>query len=173
MTDFREKLLKAGLVTTEQAASAASAASTASTAQRKPAEGPRQQGRGDRRQAPQRRDDSPRIDPRETAALEREALRVGRSPEDRLQLAKDARDVARKGRLKPDGKGGIRWYFHSRTGELPWIELHNSVGDLVADGRAAIVEDPAGQSWAVAAETAGRLAELDSTWIRLWNPARG
>lgn len=161
MTDFREKLLKAGLVTTEQVAAVDERKAAPSGGRNNPRGG----GRG------AQRDRAEAQDPRELAAIAREALRVKRTPEERVALAREAKSLAKKGRLEGAGRGGLRWYYLSRTGELPWIELQGSLGDKVATGRAAIVEDPSGQSWVVGSETAQKLAEIDRAWIRHWIPA--
>jgi uncharacterized protein YaiL (DUF2058 family) len=170
MGDFREQLLKAGLVTAEAAAAAAEPTAEARA---------RSGGRGGRPQRPRAQESvggRPRGDAPagldEAAALERERERVAMGGEAARRREKDALEIARRGRLELRGAGHHRWYFGSRRGALPWLDVPDEVAHRLGDGRAAIVEAPTGQPFAVDADAAARLEALDPRWIRLWNRRR-
>jgi uncharacterized protein YaiL (DUF2058 family) len=175
--DFRDQLLKAGLVTAEAAAAATARQDDARPrGDARGGEGRGGEGRGRRgggqgdRGGRSHGEARPGID--EAAALERERQRVARGAEVGRRQEQEALELARKGRLELRGSGQQRWYFASRRGALPWLDVPDPVAQRLTDGRAAIVEAPSGQPLVVDSDTAGRLEVLDSRWIRLWNRRR-
>jgi len=140
MTDLREQLLKAGLITEAQAAHTED-------------NGPRT-GRGRRRRGGSRNRDTRRVE-------RREAVEV--TPEG----AASAAELASEGKadVKPQ-RGGRRWYYVSRDGLVPYVELSDAVADKLARGDLALAESPDGDAWFVYREAALRILELDPAWIR-------
>jgi uncharacterized protein len=76
--------------------------------------------------------------------------------------------IAKSGRLDPDGRPNRRWYFVTRDGRIPYLMVDEGLGRRLESGAAALVEAPEGQAWAVTRETAQRLHELEPSWIRCW-----
>lgn len=150
--DLREQLLRAGLVTEAQAEKVAEA-----TGERDPQGGGgrrRRGGRGggggggsrERVQATPYRTDAP-------------------SEADRKQAHKLASSARQENALR----GGKRFYYVSRSEEVPFIEVHDEAVDKLTRGELAIVESAKGDTWIIPASVANELGQLDPSWIRVWN----
>ena len=140
MSDLRDQLLKAGLVTAEQA---------------KKAEAPPERTRPPR---PPRRDGGPgRPEPQ---------------PE-RAAPTGTPKEIAERGRLDGRFRGGRRWYYISRRGVVPCLELNDDAVGRLESGAAAIAESPNGDAWLIDAAAARALADDERgggrDWLRLWN----
>jgi hypothetical protein len=182
MIDLREQLLKAGLVSAEQASKAereqpspAQPPRPQRTAQAEP--GPRRDGGGDRREGGrgERRDGSERRDGGERRGREGRGGQAG--PAGVVSVSREAlraRDaealgVARGGKVEGRTAGHRRWYWQARGAGLPFLEVNEETHGRLERGEVAVVESPRGEAWLVEAEAARKLAELDPSWIRLWN----
>jgi len=80
-----------------------------------------------------------------------------------------ASKLASGARLDGRHRGPRRWYFVSRGGHVPYIEVSDEGMALLAAGDLALVESPAGEVWLIDGETAAAIAPLDPTWLRVWN----
>lgn len=153
MSDLREKMLKAGLITEAQATKA-EAERPRGAAGPGHGGGPRAGGGGKRRGGRGRgrrgRDDAPA------------------SPE----ASADATQVAEASRIAINlkgGRGSRRWYYVSREGLVPFVELTEDAAEQLDRGDVALVESPEGVAWLVPREAAHRLARLDGAWLRAFN----
>jgi uncharacterized protein YaiL (DUF2058 family) len=184
MTDLREKLLKAGLVSQEQAQAVASAEAEKAR-QKQQARGPRAEG-GDRPQGRdggrggERRDNrggdrGPRQDGRPDGR--RDGPREPRPQNDRPRDNDGKRlsgdevkrlvELAQKGKIDQKVRGHRRWYFESRKhGLVPCIEVSDEAAQQLENGTWRICETPRGEVWLVDAETARELIAVDPAWIR-------
>ncbi|TNF25661.1 MAG: DUF2058 family protein [Deltaproteobacteria bacterium] len=142
MTDLREQLLKAGLITEAQAT--------------RTEEGGPRTGRH-RRNSRGRGHDTRRIERRDPSDVTPEG------EADAAKLAEDSRvDIKTQ-------RGGRRWYYVSRDGLVPYVELGNDVAEKLSRGDLALVESPAGEAWFVSREIAVRILGLDPAWIRAFS----
>lgn len=152
MSDIREKMLKAGLITEAQATQAE-------------AERPRGAGPGG-------------SDGARGGGGKRRGRGRGRrgggtdGPPASAEASADASQVAEASRVNVNlkgGRGGRRWYYVSREGLVPFVELPEDAADKLGRGDVALVESPEGVTWLVPREAAHRIARLDETWIRAFN----
>jgi len=156
MTNLREQMLKAGLITEAQAAPS------------EPERGPEGGGRGGRRRRGGRggrggggggergvRGPVTGADAGPPASPEAQAEAAALAASDRIEL-------------KPQ-RGGRRWYYVSREGLVPFLEVAEDVAEQLGRGDLALVEAPGGETWAVRRETARRLVGLDRAWLRTFN----
>jgi uncharacterized protein YaiL (DUF2058 family) len=146
MSDLRDKLLKAGLVSAEQAKKVEE---DARKKQAPPRPGPRQGGGGG----------GPRTAAREEASRESP---VAPSKEESQRLLK----LAQTGKVDGKTRGNRRWYFVSRQGAVPYLELSEEAVQGLEQGTMAIAESERGEAWLVSRECATRLREGDPAWIR-------
>ena len=65
--------------------------------------------------------------------------------------------------------GRRRFFFEARDGRVPLIEVNDDTMAGLEGGRIAIAEDPHGSTTLITREAAERIADLDGTWLRLWN----
>lgn len=180
--DLREKLLKAGLVSQEQAQASVEAEQNRQSGER----GGRQGQRGDQGG---RGGGGPRQDARSERGGQggpggRGGGGGGRGPrgggEPRAPRTDDANtprlsgeevkrlvELAQKGRIEARVRGQRRWYYVSRRhGLVPYLELSEEAAQNLESGTWALCETPRGESWLVTAETAKALSAADPTWIR-------
>lgn len=150
MGDFREQLLKAGLVSAEQVRQAEAP---------KPPPRPPGKGGGDRGR------DSGRPAARAPGGP---TSSEGGEP---IQPQK----VAQAGRLEGRFRGGRRWYYVSRRGAVPYLEVNDDAVGRLESGQAAIVESPSGEVWLVDGDSARALASDERSggrdWVRSWSRA--
>jgi len=178
LTDLREKLLKAGLVSQEQVQASAEAEKARVSQQRQSQERPpergngRPDGRNDGRQG-QRQDrgrgDRPPGDrgPRPPRDGKQAPTDDPNAPRLSGEEVKRLVELAQKGRVESKPRGQRRWYFVSRkNGLVPFIELSDEAAQNLESGTWALCETPRGESWLVDAETAKALAAADPTWLR-------
>ncbi len=156
---IKEQLLKMGLVSASQA-------QQASTDQRK------QRRRKGRKQSGAER-------AARQAQVERKAAER-RDADRRREKARHAEQsaaaevwrvaqIAESGRLSGKIQGNKRFYFETRDGRLPYVEVDPETLGRLESGRAAVCEAPDGAISLVEAEAAARIAELDGRWLRAWN----
>jgi len=181
MTDLREKLLKAGLVSQEQAQAVASAEAEKAR-QKQQARGPRPEGGGrDGRggdRGGERRDNrggerGPRHGQQDGRRDQRPQNDRPREPRDndgkRLsgEEVKRLIELAQKGRIEQKVRGHRRWYFESRKGGLvPCLDVSDEAAQQLESGAWRICETPRGEVWLVDAETAKELTATDPAWVR-------
>ena len=188
MTDLRAQLLKAGIVSAEQAEKAEKAAQQPVAPPRPPraAEGGRRDG-GERQEA---RDGGARGErraggggPRRDGGGERRdgGERRGRGgpsgaagPVSAPLEALKARDaealgIARAGKVDGKTAGHRRWYWQARGAGLPFMEVSEDTHGKLERGELAIVESPRGDAWLIGGEAAARLSAVDPAWVRVWN----
>ncbi len=167
MGDFRDGLLKAGLVSAEQAKeaeeqkAAAEARAKAPPQHRGPPRPPREGGGGggggggqhpqQHRQRPAPRSDEPRD--RTPATL---------SKEESVRLFK----LAQAGKVEGRTRGQKRFYYVARAGTVPYLELSDEAFKDVELGRIAIAESERGEAWLVNGDCATELEAVDPAWIR-------
>jgi len=77
--------------------------------------------------------------------------------------------IADSGRLAGKTEGRNRFYFETRDGRVPYIEIGQETVARLASGRAAVCESPEGAVSLVDGEAAARIAALDRGWLRAWN----
>lgn len=185
MTDLREKLLKAGLVSQEQAQAVASAEAEKAR-QKQQARGPRPDGprqdggdrggrgedRGGERRDNRGGDRGPRNDQRGGPREQRPQNDRPRQPDNdgkRLSGEEVRRlvEIAQKGKIDQKVRGHRRWYFESRKGGLvPCIEVSDEAAQQLENGTWRICETPRGEVWLVDADTARELIATDPLWVR-------
>ncbi len=169
MGDLRDMLLKAGLVSAEQAKKV----EEAKQVDQRPkghgpsAGGPRppndrrpqgqqagpQQGRPPR---PERSSDATR--PERASAAPSAPL----SKEESQRLLK----LAQAGKVEGRTRGQRRWYYVSRAGFVPCLEVSDEVVRDLEQGVIAIAESERGDAWLVTRECARELADADPSWVR-------
>lgn len=145
-------LLKAGLVSAEQAKKA-EAEVRAPERQQRPAKPRGGQG------------GAPRGEPQREARRERSAEQapaVTLTKEEAQRLFK----IAQAGRVEGKTRGNRRWYFVSRAGAVPYLEVTDEVVRDLEQGHIAVAESERGEVWLVTGECARQLAETDPAWIR-------
>lgn len=138
MGDFRQSLLKAGLVTEEEARDFDA---RESQKRRKT----RQQVRS-KKEAREATDAAPK-------ALSEEELK-------KLHLWID------EGRLGAKASGQARWYYRSRSGAVPFLSLNTKTVKGLEDGSYALVEDEQGLANVVTQGEAEKIRGVDPSWIR-------
>lgn len=168
MGDFREQLLKAGLVTPEQVKQA--------EAPPKPPPRPPARDGGGRdgggRDGRDGRDGRGRDGPRRGSNDARSARDAN---EPALPAPGDAaavRALAQAGRLDGKFRGGRRWYYVSRRGTVPYLELNDDGFARLESGAAGLVESPSGETWLVDGPSARALRDDEThggrDWVRAW-----
>jgi hypothetical protein len=160
MGDLRDMLLKAGLVSEEQAKKAEEEARQAPRGgaggggRKKGGPRPHQGGAGNDRGGGQRGErDAPEA--RAEPAAER-------SPKDAKRLL----EVAHKGKVDGKTRGQRRWYYVSRKGSVPYLELSDERVKELEQGQVAIAETDRGDAWLVTRACAEELAAIDPSWVR-------
>lgn len=183
MTDLREKLLKAGLVSQEQAQAVASAEAEKARQKQQARQGRPEGGdrggpgggRGDR--GGERRDNrgggdrGPRNDRQGPREPRPQNDRPRQPDNDGKRLSGDEVkrlvELAQKGKIDQKVRGHRRWYFESRRGGLvPCIEVSDEAANQLESGAWRICETPRGEVWLVDAETANTLIATDPAWVR-------
>ncbi len=158
MSDLRDQLLKAGLVTAKQATDADKQARR----QRK-----KQGAKATRRQQEQRRRRL-QEERAQSAAADRERSVASRSGEEDKQLALRVSQIIESNGLDLKIQGRRRWYFVNRSGRVPYLELGDEAAARLESGAAAITESPTGAVRLVTAAGARRVCELDDRWLVQW-----
>lgn len=159
MGDLRDQLLKAGLVSRDQA-------KKVDKDQRA-----RRKARGDRalraeadranRQAEQRA-------AQQRAADRARGLDANKELEAKELLARVVQ-IAESNTLDCRIGGPKRWYYETASGALPCLELSDRATRMLESGQAAVIAAPTGRWWLVTGEGARRIEELAPDWIRCWN----
>lgn len=159
MGDMRELLLKAGLVSEEQAKKAAeeeaqrSARPQGGGARKKGGSGQERSGGGHDRRPPRGERGAAPPRPEPNAAL---------SPKDAKRLL----ELAQKGRIEGKTRGQRRWYYVSKKGSVPYLELTDELVKELEQGEVAIAETDRGEAWLVTRACAKEIAQLDPSWLR-------
>ena len=158
MTDLREQLLRAGLVTEAQAEKAAE-----TTDNRRDGQGGGGAGGHGRRRRGGRGGGN-------TQAKERVEATPYRTDEPSEDERKQAHKLATSARQDQNAlRGGKRWYYVARNDEVPFVEVNDDAMERLSKGELAIVESRKGDAWMVAASVANELGQLDPSSIRVWN----
>jgi hypothetical protein len=190
MTDLREKLLKAGLVSQEQAQAAATAEAE-KTRQKQQARAGRPDGRpegrdnrgGDNRGGDNRGGDNRGGERRDNRGGDRGRGGNDRPPRNERPQDNRPRDndgkrlsgdevkrlveLAQKGKVEPKTRGHRRWYFESRKqGLVPFLEISDDTAQQLEGGTWRICETPRGEVWLIDADTARELGATDPAWVR-------
>jgi hypothetical protein len=190
MNVFSEQLLKAGLVSAEQAEKAAREVQQPAPPPRPPRGGDasrrdggeRSEARGDRRDGPRRDGGGERRDGggerRDGGGERRGRGGAGQggptgsvsAPLEALK-ARDAEalGIARAGKVDGKTAGHRRWYWQARGAGLPFMEVSEDAHGRLERGELAIVESPRGDAWLISGEAAAKLRAVDPTWLRVWN----
>jgi hypothetical protein len=183
MSDLRDKLLKAGLVSEEQAKASEAQKQSEGQRPRGRQEG-RQEGRSEGRQG-DRQGQGDRQERRPQGGGN-QGRRDGRRQEPRADVVpvipttelsgdevKRLVQLAKAGRVELKGRLHRRWYYVSRKGELPWIDVSEEVAKDLEARELAICETPRGDAWVVDADTANALLGADARWIRAASVSEG
>ncbi|MFT7578465.1 MAG: hypothetical protein ACI9MR_000123 [Myxococcota bacterium] len=158
MTDMLDQLLKAGLVSDDAAEKAKVQTERATRDAQRPTRPPRPgQGGGARTRRGEQRPTS-RPEPVETARRLDESAQA------------EVATLAKEGRADGQRRGGRRFYFESRAGKIPCVEVTPDASQALEKGRLGLVEDPDGDVWLVNEVTARAIAAIDVTWLRAFAP---
>ncbi|MGK0360184.1 MAG: hypothetical protein ACI9U2_002497 [Bradymonadia bacterium] len=110
------------------------------------------------------------------AAQRAEQRAADKAREASRNVGKDAQDLQNRvaqivsgGRARVDDRGNRRFYFETRDARVVYLALSEQQNTDLAEGRMGIVESRAGKVTVVDRDTAQRVAELDSDWIRRFN----
>ncbi len=157
---LQEQMLKLGLVDEKQIRDAEAKKRN----ERRPkGQGKRTGGRGGRERGPSQK--SRALQAARKAARERLAANESVSPEVEAKI----QAVVKAGRRKGQIDGRRRFYFDSRDGRVPYLDLNEDVIGELETGAVALVESPAGQTSIITAEAAEEIMALDVDWLRRWN----
>jgi hypothetical protein len=199
VSDLRDKLFKAGLVSADQVKKAEvdTRETTRPSGQGPRGDGPRGGERrdgqgprgGERRDGQGPRGDGPRGDGqrgdghrggerRDGGRQRRDEGRAERSewtPVEPLVLPPEEVERLRKlvqaGRVEGKTRGHRRWYYLARNGSVPYLELSDEAARDLESGATAIAESDRGDATIITRECAESLVATDPGWIRVW--ARG
>ena len=85
------------------------------------------------------------------------------------QVTSQVEAAVRAGRRKGSVEGRRRFYFDSRDGRVPYLELNDEVISEIETGAVAIVESESGKTAIITADAAVAVMTLDVDWLRRWN----
>jgi uncharacterized protein len=94
---------------------------------------------------------------------ERNESAADRETQNRIQ------QMVASGRVDGRTGGRRRFYFESRDGRVPLMEVNDDTHNGLEAGRIGIAEDLEGKITLITRESAARVAELDPSWLRAWN----
>ena len=77
--------------------------------------------------------------------------------------------IVQSGTVKGRTGGRKRFYYESRDGRVPYLEVSDEVFDGLENGKMALAEEPEGRISIIESQSAERIAELDPMWLALWN----
>ena len=104
-------------------------------------------------------------------AAEAEASRARQAAQNAAAADSRAQRAVQSGLVRTTGGGG-RWFFVSRSGLIPFIEVDRETGHKLKDGQAGIVESQGVVSAAhciVGAQALMTLHTIDPEFVRFWN----
>ena len=161
--DLKSQLLKAGLVDKKQVEAAKREKKKARKQKGRKAIDADEQARRDRhaaeaekrRQVDRERD----LSKQEQAVVQEQVQRLVQ--------------IAESGSVEPKSRPNRRWYYVTRDGRIPYLSVDDELQRDLERGSAALVESPAGKTWAVGRESAERIDQLDKSWICCWHGRRG
>jgi len=161
MQDLRSQLLKAGLIDKKAKQHADRQARTDD--RRKGAEATAREEQTRQEQFQGRREEQRDADRRR----ERQRQVDRAAHEERFRL----RDLVRQGAVREGRRGRRRFYFVTRAGRIPFVEIAEELGLQLEAGRAAIVEVPLAKDEyeIVARGTAERVWAVEPELVRFWN----
>jgi uncharacterized protein YaiL (DUF2058 family) len=156
---LQEQMLKLGLVDEKQVRTAES--------QKQGERRPKGQGRRDARG----RKESKCSDHAKALSSARQEARKRQESGQTIdpELERRVEETVRMGRRKGQIDGRRRFYFDSRDGRVPYLDLSDEVIGELESGRAAIAESASGKTTIITAETAIAVMGLDVDWLRRWN----
>ena len=94
----------------------------------------------------------------------------GRQDEVALREAQNRiAQIVQSGSVRGRTGGRKRFYYESRDGRVPYLELNDETVDGLDKGSIALAEEPSGRIVLVDGDCARRIAELDPMWLALWN----
>jgi len=110
------------------------------------------------------------------SAARQATKRADRAREKAKWSAAEAREVQQRaqqivdsGRVQGRVHGRKRFYFESRDGRVPYVELSDEIVTQLERGRAGLAETPTGETSLIEAASAERVFDLDPDWLRVWN----
>ena len=71
-----------------------------------------------------------------------------------------------KSRVDGRRDGGRRYYFESRDGRIPFLELSDEAVKHLAKGEWKVIQSSAGKTWLVKKDIAKSIASVDPAWVR-------
>ena len=77
--------------------------------------------------------------------------------------------IVQSGTVKGRTGGRKRFYYDSRDGRVPYLEVSDEVVEGLENGKMALAEEPEGRISIIESQSAERIAELDPMWLALWN----
>jgi uncharacterized protein YaiL (DUF2058 family) len=161
MQDLRSQLLRAGLI--DKKAKQHADRQARSDDRRKGADNVAREQQERQVRFEEQRDE--RRDADRRRERQRQADRAAH--EERYRL----RDVVRQGAVRDGRRGRRRFYFVTRAGRIPFVEIAEELGLQLEAGRAAIVEVPLAKDEyeIVARATAERVWAAEPELVRFWN----
>ena len=158
--DLRDQLLKAGVVSKKQARKAAHEKRT------------RAKKIGRDAVETERATDKERVEAEREAnrAQDRERERQREAARTARQTPLKAAQIVESGRLEGRIHGPRRFYFESRDGRVPFLEVSDETAGRLEVGRAALVESSEGALTIIQPDAAHKIVALDPKWLRVWHP---
>ena len=160
MQNLRDKLLKAGLVSEQQA-------KEAEKGQKRPRGTVKEQARAESAEERQRRE---AFAQREAELADERRKEASKKAEARMQSERAHRLrqlVEANRRREPPGE--VHFHFVKRSGKIGRLAVSPETANLLESGAAAVVEDPGQPEHAVVpSEAAKRIYEVDGQAIRFW-----
>ena len=154
MSDMREQLLKAGLVSSNEVRDAERGTRGRSG----------RGGAGKTRRKPRAGSGSDEAQRR--ASADRNAS--DNSLADDPMRAEAAVSVATKAVAATPTQGSRRWYYLRADGSLPYVQVSESAATALEQGDMAVVAAPDGRCWVVDQDAASRIQSLAPSWLRCW-----
>ena len=74
--------------------------------------------------------------------------------------------AAQAGRVEGKTRGPRRWYYVSRAGAVPYLEVSDEAMRELEQGNFAVAESERGEAWLVTRACAEVLIAGDPSWIR-------
>ena len=71
-----------------------------------------------------------------------------------------------KSRVDGRRDGGRRYYFESRDGRIPFLELSDGAIKRLVKGELKVIQSSTGKTWLVKSDIAKSIASIDQAWVR-------
>ena len=162
VSDLRDQLLKAGLVSADQARDA----------EREEKRNRRQRGARGQKRRQKERDQAFADKQNQQATKHRQEALANRSSEERREAELRAQQLVAAHAWSGNTHGKRRWYFADRNGCVPFFELNEVIAQKLERGQAALAQDSNGKVTVISAECAERLDGAAPHWLVFWAKRR-